>query len=156
MQFHACFDEENWFVTFKKAVEGLSPEYAEWKRDGNHSIHELVNHIIFWNQRYLNRFKNVPLSEIKDNEYTFTNESTGNNIDGWKATVEKAESVFANWISLLKEADDTRLEGEAFPGAGGNWYEYLSNITIHNAYHIGQIVTIRKQQGSWNPEQGVS
>jgi hypothetical protein len=26
---------------------------------------------------------------------------------------------------------------------------------MHNAYHIGQIVYIRKLQGSWDPEKGV-
>lgn len=152
----ACYDEENWFVTFQKALEGLTPEFAEWKRDGNHSIHELVNHLIFWNQRYLNRFKNVPVPKIKDNEYSFTNESTGSNVDGWKPTIEKANAVFEEWIAQLKDADDTKLEGTAIDGHPGSWFDVLSNITIHNAYHIGQMVSIRKQQGSWNPEVGVS
>ena len=153
---HACFDEENWFVTFQKSLEGLTPEYAEWKREGNHSIHELVNHMIFWNLRYLHRFKSVPVPEIKSNEYTFTNGSTGHNIEGWNETVKKADEVFTEWIVQLKDADDTKLEGTAIEGHPGSWFDVLSNITIHNAYHIGQIVTIRKQQGSWNSEQGVS
>jgi hypothetical protein len=28
-------------------------------------------------------------------------------------------------------------------------------IEAHNAYHIGQIVYLRKLQGSWNPDKGV-
>jgi len=28
-------------------------------------------------------------------------------------------------------------------------------IATRNAYHIGQIVYVRKLQGSWNPEKGV-
>jgi hypothetical protein len=31
----------------------------------------------------------------------------------------------------------------------------IANICTHNAYHIGQIVYVRKLQGSWNPDKGV-
>jgi hypothetical protein len=31
----------------------------------------------------------------------------------------------------------------------------IARIAQHNAYHIGEIVTSRKKQGSWNPENGV-
>jgi hypothetical protein len=31
----------------------------------------------------------------------------------------------------------------------------ISRVAEHNAYHIGEMVVIRKLQGSWNPEQGV-
>jgi hypothetical protein len=28
-------------------------------------------------------------------------------------------------------------------------------IARHNAYHIAEMITSRKKQGSWNPENGV-
>jgi hypothetical protein len=31
----------------------------------------------------------------------------------------------------------------------------IARIAQHNAYHIGEMVTSRKKQGSWNPENGV-
>jgi uncharacterized damage-inducible protein DinB len=155
-QMKACFEEENWFVTIKKALEGITSEQAEWKTEGNNSIREILNHLIYWNQRYLYRYKHVPVQELDSNDYTFTNESTGHNIGTWENTIDKLYEVYKEWINLLEEADDTRLEGKAFPGSQDTWYVVLLNITIHNAYHIGQIVTIRKQQGSWNPKVGVS
>lgn len=155
-QMKACYNEQNWFVTVQEALEGLTPPQAEWKNEGNNSIHEIVNHLIFWNQRDLNIYKNVPVSKVDSNDYTFTNESTGNNIGDWKSTVDKLDEVLANWIEMLNEADDTKLESQARPDQTGTWFDVLLNITIHNAYHIGQIVTLRKQQGSWNSAQGVS
>jgi uncharacterized damage-inducible protein DinB len=155
-QMRACFDEENWFVTVQRALDGLTPPQAEWKSEGNNSIHEIVNHLIFWNQRYLNIYKNVPVSKVDSNDYTFTNESTGNNIGDWKSTVDKLYEVFTRWIELLNEADDTKLESQARKDQQGTWFDVLANINIHNAYHIGQIVTLRKQQGSWDPSKGVS
>ncbi|MCB0720924.1 MAG: DinB family protein [Ignavibacteriae bacterium] len=154
-QMHACFDEETWFVTLKNALDGLTPENAAWKSGGNHSIHEIVNHLIFWNQRYLNRFINVPVEEIKDNEYTFTNDATGSHVDSWKATVEKVYDVFSEWCTQLDEALDTKLEGIPIKGYPDTWFTVIANINIHNAYHIGQIVTLRKEQGSWSPDRGV-
>jgi hypothetical protein len=31
----------------------------------------------------------------------------------------------------------------------------IAHSGTHNAYHIGEIVYIRRQQGSWDPEKGV-
>jgi hypothetical protein len=31
----------------------------------------------------------------------------------------------------------------------------VARVAMHNAYHIGEIVMVRKEQGSWNPETGV-
>jgi len=30
----------------------------------------------------------------------------------------------------------------------------ISHISTHNAYHTGQILYVRKLQGSWNPANG--
>jgi hypothetical protein len=31
----------------------------------------------------------------------------------------------------------------------------IAHIGTHNAYHVGQIVLVRKLQGSWDPNKGV-
>jgi hypothetical protein len=31
----------------------------------------------------------------------------------------------------------------------------IAHIGTHNAYHLGEIVYVRKLQGSWNPDKGV-
>jgi uncharacterized damage-inducible protein DinB len=31
----------------------------------------------------------------------------------------------------------------------------IAHISAHNAYHTGQIIIIRKLQGSWDPAKGV-
>ena len=36
------------------------------------------------------------------------------------------------------------------------WFSPLAQQNIHNAYHIGQIVLLRKLQGSWDRTKGVS
>ena len=36
-----------------------------------------------------------------------------------------------------------------------SWYYTIAHIGTHNAYHTGQILYIRKQQGSWDAAKGV-
>jgi hypothetical protein len=31
----------------------------------------------------------------------------------------------------------------------------IAHIASHNAYHVGEIVYVRREQGSWDPSKGV-
>ena len=46
----------------------------------------------------------------------------------------------------METADESKLKEEA---------QRLTRISTHNAYHIGQIIFVRKEQGSWDPKNGV-
>ena len=50
------------------------------------------------------------------------------------------------WERAVETADDAKL---------ASWYSTIAHISTHNAYHTGQILYIRKQQGSWDPAKGV-
>ena len=47
---------------------------------------------------------------------------------------------------VVKTADEASLQ---------KWASALAHIGAHNAYHIGQMVYVRRLQGSWDPEKGV-
>lgn len=135
---------KNWFVPVKVAVEGLTAKQASWRDgSGNHSIGQLANHLIFWNERLLTSFNgNEPPAFSGNNEETF------NAFDetSWMATVVKLDSILTAWEKAISQADETKLK---------SWYGNLANMSTHNAYHTGQIVYIRRLQGSWDPEKGV-
>ena len=122
----------------------LPPEQASWQDGkGNHSIGQLANHLVFWNQEELAKFKGEPPVKFSgDNNETF------NNFDSkkWAATVQQLDQVLTDWEKAVEAADDKKLE---------SWYSIIAHIGTHNAYHIGQIIYIRKLQGSWDPEKGV-
>jgi uncharacterized damage-inducible protein DinB len=154
-QLSATYNQKNWFVPVTDALEGLTAQQAAWSDgSGNHSIWQIVNHLIFWNERWVMRFKGQvpPEMEIENSETFDAGEKTE---DQWKETVKKINEVLSDWESLVKKADDSVLAGEAFKGYGASWYEVLAQTTTHNAYHIGQILYVRKQQGVWNPDRGV-
>ena len=60
-QLRTTHSQKDWFVPANTAVEGLTPEQASWQDGkGNHSIGQLANHLVFWNQEELAKFKGEP------------------------------------------------------------------------------------------------
>lgn len=128
----------------KIAIEGLTPEQASWKdATENHSIAQLVNHLIFWNQQNLAKFKGEkPAAFSGDNKETFS----GADKTGWEASVKKIDEVMVAWEKAIEEADETKL---------AKWASTIAKISTHNAYHTGQIIYIRKMRQNWDAEKGV-
>ena len=60
-QLHTTHDQKDWFVPIDVAVDGLTAEQATWK-DGKreYSVGQLTYHLLFWNQRELEKFKGEP------------------------------------------------------------------------------------------------
>jgi len=141
-QLHSTHDKSEWFVCAKVAVDGVTPEQANWKdKSGNHSIKELADHLIFWDERSLEKFKGGQVPN-----FTGKNEETFHAPETWEATVKKLDSEMTDWENAVEAANDAML---------AKWYSTIAHIGTHRAYHLGQIVYIRREQGSWNPEKGV-
>ncbi|MFE8702943.1 DinB family protein [Cytobacillus sp. FJAT-54145] len=149
-QLSASHNSNGWFVSFQSAIEGLSPNNANWKEcEGTNSILEIVNHLNFWNARYLNRFLGIENKEMTvENRDTFFGELS------WKDAVEEFNTLMCKWKKVIADCEDDKLDS-IVPEQSGTWVSTLTHLCIHNAYHIGQIVSIRKQQGSWDEKFGV-
>ncbi|MBV9156304.1 MAG: DinB family protein [Acidobacteriaceae bacterium] len=145
-QLRSTHNKSEWFVCAKVAVEGLTPEQARWKdKSGNHSISELVNHLTFWNTRALQKFQGATQAAFNgNNEETFTKALEAGS---WEDAVKKLDEVLTAWEKAVEGASDEKLKASA---------STIAHIGTHNAYHIGQIVYIRRLQGSWDPKKGVS
>jgi len=144
VQLRSTHNKAEWFVPAHTAVEGLTADQASWTDGkGNHSVGQLANHLIFWNRRELAKFKGEPEAKFSGN-----NDETFNSFDTkkWNETVKDLDQVMTDWEQAVESADDAKLK---------DWYSDIAHIGTHNAYHIGQIVFVRKEQGSWNPEKGV-
>ena len=144
-QLATTHNKKEWFVPVNTAVEGLTAEQAMWKdSSGNHSVGQLVNHLIFWNAQQLAKFKGAkPDAFSGNNEETFDNKLTA---ESWTASVKKLDDILTQLEKAISEANEAKLQ---------SWYGTIANISTHNAYHTGQIIFVRKLQGSWDPEKGV-
>ena len=143
-QLKTTHDKQNWFVPVNSALDGVTAEQAVWTDgSGNHSIGQLANHLLFWNERQLVKFRGE-----KEAPFSGNNEETFNAFtkEQWTETVKKLNAVLSDLEKIIQNADEASLK---------SWAETIANISAHNAYHTGQIVFVRKLQKSWNPEKGV-
>ena len=143
-QLRTTHDNKDWFVPIDGAIEGLTAEQANWKDgSGNHSVGQLTYHLLFWNARQLAKFKGEPEKKFSGN-----NDETFNDFDAkkWSDTVKQLDQVMADLEKFVETADEQKLQASA---------SEIAHIGTHNAYHVGQIIFVRKLQGSWNPEKGV-
>jgi len=143
-QLRSTHNRAEWFVPANTAVEGLTAEQANWTDGkGNHSVGQLATHLIYWNRRNLAKFKGEPQDKAASN-----NDETFSRFDSkqWAVVVKELDEVMTNWEKAVEAADEEKLK---------SWYSTIAHIGTHNAYHIGQMIYVRKEQGSWNPDKGV-
>src|SRR5258706_1095376 len=138
-QFKTTHADQDWFVPASKAIEGMTADQAAWK-DGNanHSIAQLVSHLIFWDREQLAQLQK------KGKPYQGKNDDTFNiNLDKgtWDSMVKQLDAVLTDWERAIERADDKTLQA---------WASTIAHVSAHNAYHTGQILYSRKQQCSWN------
>lgn len=137
-------NSEEWFVPVDVAVKDLTPEQAAWRdAKGNHSVGQLVYHLWYWDRRSLQSLRGEKLEKATGN-----NDDTFNNYDPkkWTETVQQLDDVLKgleDWVATAPEAEVAQ-KAQGF-----------THISTHNAYHIGEMVLVRKEQGSWNPANGV-
>jgi hypothetical protein len=134
-----------WFVPANTAVKGLTAEQANWTDGkGNHSVGQLTYHLLFWNRRNLALLKGEKAEAFSgNNDETFTKFDSKT----WNDTVQQLDQVMSELEKWVETADEAKLKEAA---------QAFTHISTHNAYHIGQIILVRKEQGSWDPKNGVN
>ena len=141
-QLRESHNQKNWFVSGKEAMAGVTPEQSAWTDGKNHSVGQLVQHLVFWNHQTLLKFKGEkPPEAPSDNNETFKYDPKQ-----WTSLVQQFDADMTEIEKAVESASEADLQKMAPTAA---------RVAQHNAYHIGEIVMVRKAQGSWNPENGV-
>ena len=127
-------------VTISKTLKSFTAKQAAEKIDGLNSVWQIVNHMLGWRNALIARVKDTPLKYPDDN---YIAEIKNTSEKAWKDTVKKFELSQKNILSFLKKKDDRLLE-KVSPSSGYSYFELVNAILIHDSYHLGQIVLIRK------------
>lgn len=150
-QLLANANDPSWYAPFSESVKNLSEEEAFWKPNENsNSIAEIVQHLLYWNQTWQTRYQKSHVNavpSIGNNDKSFIIPEHQTFTDLKKQLLE----VLLQWQGLLTE-EKVESEVNGFP-EHVEWWEVLGNVSTHNAYHIGQIIYIRKLQNSWKIEE---
>lgn len=143
-QLRTTHDKEDWFVPVNVAVADLTAEQAKWTPPGGgHSVGQLAYHIWYWDNRALEQFKGEkPAPYDGNNNETFSDFNAAQ----WTDLQQKLDTVMKDWENAVANCDEAKLEKNA---------SLIAHIGTHNAYHIGQILYVRKLEGAWDPNKGV-
>ena len=142
------FYEEAWYPPISDALKDLTAAQACWQPEGraSNTIWENVNHLLTFKERLLARLhEDETFVAPQNNDETFV-QGGCNDEDAWQRTVLRTIQVHDALQSVLISLQEAELD--RLTPSLPIWQQY-QNILLHDAYHTGQIVQIRKLQGSW-------
>jgi hypothetical protein len=140
---------EEWtsFTPASRALDGLTPEQAVTKLKGwPHSIAEVVAHMLFWQKHDLATIESgaEPPTTPAESWPAVTREDWPRLKDEFLASLEKCRELARHPENL----DRLILGGRISVGLRLVWF------TGHNAYHLRQVVLMRRIIGAWPPPGG--
>ncbi len=143
-----CYDKEDWYPPVADALESVTAEQASWRPEGEpvNTIWETVNHLIFYKERLLKRMtgEETAYPEGVTNDDTFRVEASDD--EAWAKTVAHSHDIHHQIRFRIAGLKDGDWKGAIPSRELDGW---LYSLIQHDAYHAGQIVLIRKLQGSW-------
>jgi uncharacterized damage-inducible protein DinB len=136
-----AFEANGWHgPTVRGSVRGVTPREADRKpARAHHSIHELVDHIAYWEATVLRRYLVPASSRQERGDWRPPSGSFADSVrrmeDGHRALVKA--------VSALRDQDLDRAVKTASRKARP-LVEVLHGLAAHDAYHAGQIRLTRK------------
>jgi uncharacterized damage-inducible protein DinB len=99
--------------------------------------------MVSWRKALLGRVTDKPVS-VPGNNYISVIKNTSPK--AWKQAIKNFESSQRKIEKFLASSDDRMLE-KVSPTSGYLYYELLTFVLVHDTYHLGQIVMLKKMLG---------
>lgn len=138
--------------TLMGALRGVKANQAVWKpTPDRHSIWELALHIAYWKytvRRYFdpNSKRGFPRSPANFPEIS------GSSEEAWKKDKRLISEEHNKLILAIQSFPEFRLHEKTDTPKGWTYSQLLVGITIHDAYHIGQIQLMKRLYSSMSPD----
>jgi len=140
---------QNAHAGLQKSIEGLERKDLGVVPEGcAHSVWMLVEHIRIAQYDVLDFSRNPNYKPLSwPDEYWPENPSPADQSE-WNRTVSSIHKDRQQMVNLVEDTENDLLE--PFPhGNGQTLFREAMLIVDHNAYHIGQIVQLRRIMGNW-------
>ncbi|TDH27776.1 DinB family protein [Segetibacter sp. 3557_3] len=145
-QFNDLFNGKPWLdETFSKKLDQLSEEQAFTRApDNNHSVAEVVWHLIVWRKEVLRRLnENTTTSNLPDESSENWKDVSLLKLTGWPKLYADFKDSHKDVITFLLDKTDDYLD-EMIGLSDCNKEYYIAGLVHHDAYHLGQIGLILK------------
>ena len=146
-QLKEAYEGEPWFGrSIKSLLKDVDENIAFEKPNGQHSILELVWHIVIWRVFTINRLRNDEKTNLQYFEENDWQQLNHNDKTLWKRGLDRLEETQSELIDILQKQQDNILN-EIVPGRKYTFRKLLYGIIHHDIYHIGQIAYLKKLFG---------
>jgi len=140
---HATFDDA--VKDFPVELRGKVPKglpYSAW---------QIVEHLRL-TQRDMLDFSDNTNGTYKDKKWPdeyWPKEAAPPNEKAWKKTIDTIHADRKAFLKLVNEADKATLIQPFAWGNGQNLLKEALQIADHNAYHVGELIVVRRLLGAW-------
>lgn len=142
---------EDAHVAFDTAVDGLSPELqGRAPADVPYSPWQLVEHIRVTQHDILEFCRNPEYEEMKWPSEYWPSTAAPPTPRAWN---ESVAAYRKDRKALAQLAADTSIDllGKVPAGDGQTYLRELLLVADHTAYHVGELVVVRRALGAWPP-----
>jgi len=144
-QLQDSYEGEPWFGrNVKQLIAEVDTSTAFIKLNNQHSIVELIWHMITWREFTINCLQKSSELDLKYFEELDWREIDHSNQSLWSEGLKKLQETQNKLVYLLQEQDDSILE-QKVSERNYNYRKLLYGIIQHDIYHLGQIAYITKQ-----------
>jgi uncharacterized damage-inducible protein DinB len=138
-----------------RVLSGLSAAQSGVRLSGaSHSVVEIAAHMVYWQSWFLERCSGVarPMATSASLGWPA---ATADEWELWRerflAGLERAVEIAAGESASVRRVDPPI---EFPPLANYTIADAITHLAVHNAHHLGQIVTLRQILGAWPPPEG--
>jgi uncharacterized damage-inducible protein DinB len=128
-------------VNIKETLKDITAVQASKRvlKDCN-TIWEITNHLVQWRLNVLQRVQGKIMTTPAHN---YIQRITENSDEAWAATLDQFSDTQEEWNRFLLALKEEDLE-KVYPVNEMTYYEHIQGIIQHDAYHLGQIVLLKK------------
>ncbi len=149
-QLARCLDWEDAHVSFDKAIAGI-PVALRGKRPRNlpYSLWQIVEHLRITQHDILDFCRNPAYREMKWPDDYWPPSAAPSSVAAWNASLREFRSD-RTALQILAADPDIALDATIPHGSGQTYLRELILVADHSAYHVGQLVLVRRLLGIWN------
>jgi uncharacterized damage-inducible protein DinB len=138
-------------VAFDAAVAGVPPDVRGRQPSGLHSPWQLLEHLRIAQHDILDFCRNANYKKMRWPDDYWPPSPAPPSTAAWDASIEQFRK---DRKALHRIAADPKIDLEArIPhGTGQTYLRELLLTADHTAYHVGQLVLVRRLLGAWKPE----
>ena len=155
MQHRSILRGAHAYLSPAAALAGLDPEIAARKPpEAEHSIAEIVAHMAFWQDWFLDRCDGKPRPSPAHADIGWPAVTSVR----WDVVLQRFTDGFDRALALANS--DERMSQPIAPSLEFDHLktytqgDALVHIALHNAHHLGQVITLRQQLRAWPPPAG--